>query len=426
MAGSLRRAAGWAKRFLGGDGRDDGERHNQGRNTNPPVDARGRRLSVVSLHDNVLTQCEIESEVEKAYTEGKKLWTKEMLEKLENDLDQEGEFFIEPYVDEYNPLRVQFQYVNPITASVIFDFLLTISSFYISLSNSIKFLGYHDLAHSPMMHDPVQPNVYSIQIYKSGNPSLTPRIPHPGPSHRDRKMVQTLDHLWAETSQIRVAMNMRYHLRIAVVRAQIPAYVDKIVCFNLGHLGAGHETWRCGILRHLAAVTMASMLSEKYGTYVQIYCQDVSYTPACITVLENKGIKVVGMRGALGFTIVDDKTLVFAPSSESRAPVKEIIADLVKPAAMLWLRVKSEDQAATSETPRTRELVEWYNKYTHTSTVTELLGDVVTYVKRSDGDQTSNAGMEDPLLELRQPSGMQGLVPKVNLPSGMEHRIDIF
>jgi hypothetical protein len=49
------------------------------------------------------------------------------------------------------------------------------------------------------------------------------------------------------------------------------------------------------------------------------------------------------LSGARGFTIVDDDTLVFAPWFECKDSVKEIIADLAKPEAMLWLRVKSEE-----------------------------------------------------------------------------------
>lgn len=71
---------------------------------------------------------------------------------------------------------------------------------------------------------------------------------------------------------------------------------------------------------------------------IACFVQDPGYTSADVDALANAGVTV--LRDPHGFLAVDETTIVVtvAPS----VPVRQIIADLARPAAMLWTRVLSD------------------------------------------------------------------------------------
>jgi len=69
--------------------------------------------------------------------------------------------------------------------------------------------------------------------------------------------------------------------------------------------------------------------------------------------LSAQGIDVVGGRGSLAFTHVDENTLVF--SCGPNIPVKQVVADIAKPAAMIW---DSVTPAAEEKTEHTTGMVD--------------------------------------------------------------------
>jgi hypothetical protein len=116
--------------------------------------------------------------------------------------------------------------------------------------------------------------------------------------------------------------------------------INKIIGFGLGGL-----QWlgdRAGARSHtqIAAMkTMASTLRRMTGHEVRCYVQDPAYCDISRTFL--KDIGVVVLDDPKGFLEVDSNTLVFSVCPN--VPVKQIVADLKWPAAMVWDTVNLEE-----------------------------------------------------------------------------------
>ncbi|KAF3059638.1 hypothetical protein GL218_04859 [Daldinia childiae] len=148
------------------------------------------------------------------------------------------------------------------------------------------------------------------------------------------------------------------HFYSTFMRLPLPPYINKIVCIGLGNFIAprsGDENpgmLSLAMLRHAAVVTVAEILFKRFGRQIQIFAQDVNYTPNCAAVLFKNGFSVVGQYGAGGLAEIDDKTFVFAPPSDFC--LKEIVADIAKPAAMFWGTVSTPAEADISSRVRQR------------------------------------------------------------------------
>ncbi|KAK7415735.1 hypothetical protein QQX98_005648 [Neonectria punicea] len=191
---------------------------------------------------------------------------------------------------------------------------------------------------------------------------------------------------------------------------------NKVVCFGLGSLegSVDYSTLdlkhsldglprRSAITQHLAAITMATLLGQQRGIdRVPILVQDPAYTTLGQQFLAAQDIEVIGGNGALGFTYVDEDTLVV--SCHPNVPVKQIVADIARPAAMLWNEVRLEETVAEwsihttydgqetlclpwvtdEDSPRTRELVKGYDMHKFCLDP-ERFGDLGFYVRKDEG-----------------------------------------
>ncbi|KAI1377977.1 hypothetical protein F4677DRAFT_31862 [Hypoxylon crocopeplum] len=197
-----------------------------------------------------------------------------------------------------------------------------------------------------------------------------------------------------------------HHLYSLLMRLPLPPRIDRVVCFNLGCITAkpanDHSRIRRAMYKHAAALTIVEALHRRFGTMIQLFAQDTSYSSECTDVLYKKGFSVVGMHGAGGFAEVNERTLVFAP--DPGFCVKEVVADTVEPAAMFWTTVLSPEDTERSnrshrplafdddltaywelhdadpDTPRVRALVRKYDR--HTFPLTNLLGEVSLYTHK--------------------------------------------
>jgi hypothetical protein len=149
--------------------------------------------------------------------------------------------------------------------------------------------------------------------------------------------------------------------------ARIPKTTRKIVCLGLGSLEGSPDhssldvlatcdglPCRSAMTQHAAALTVAAVLGERLGTGpLPILAQDPAYSLVAKRLLVDVGIEVVGGRGSLAFTHVDESTVVF--SCHPNIPVKQVIADIARPAAMIWNRVAP---AAEEKTEFVAKLIE--------------------------------------------------------------------
>ncbi|KPM43763.1 hypothetical protein AK830_g2799 [Neonectria ditissima] len=226
------------------------------------------------------------------------------------------------------------------------------------------------------------------------------------PSHVDYARLQEA---WDESREIWLNSDSCTHLTEALEKTK--PKVQKLVCFGLGSLEGTAKyssleklhidgrPRRSAISQHLAAITMADVLGKQQGTArLPILVQDPDYTTLAKEFLAAQDIEVVGGRGALGFTYIDDDSLVF--SCHPNVPVKQIVADLARPAAMLWNEVEYEERkpefrvevmggeerlcwpwVTDEDSPRTREMVQEYDLHAFKLDV-ERFGELAFYVRK--------------------------------------------
>ncbi|KAI1641726.1 uncharacterized protein F4817DRAFT_362849 [Daldinia loculata] len=125
----------------------------------------------------------------------------------------------------------------------------------------------------------------------------------------------------------------------------LPTNINKIIAFGLGQIGDVELISPMRIFdvqshrEHALVLTVARALNGRKGTNqennVPVYLQDPAYTTVCKSVLSDTyGFKIIDGFGARGFTMVDENTLVMG--HHPNYPLREIIADIARPAAMCW------------------------------------------------------------------------------------------
>ena len=115
--------------------------------------------------------------------------------------------------------------------------------------------------------------------------------------------------------------------------------IKKIVCFGLGALDNTNPNWPLrSFAQHAAVLTVRDFLQTIDN--VKCYAQDPAYNDRDKELLSSLGI--TPLEDPRGFLAIDQNTLVFSVSPN--APVKEIVADIQWPAAMIWDTV-DEDHA---------------------------------------------------------------------------------
>ena len=161
--------------------------------------------------------------------------------------------------------------------------------------------------------------------------------------------------LWDKARDNWTQSSAHAQLIAAFNEAPVSDTTNKVVGFGLGTLEYDNEKSTIShedglpaygpITQHLAAHDVAVLLGDKLGLKqaLPVIVQDPGYSEVSKRLLAEKGIEVLGGIGSLGFTFVDDNSVVFAFAPN--IPVKQVIADIARPAAMVWDRVtdSSED-----------------------------------------------------------------------------------
>ncbi|CAI6096278.1 unnamed protein product [Clonostachys chloroleuca] len=185
--------------------------------------------------------------------------------------------------------------------------------------------------------------------------------------------------------------------------------VTRIVCFGLGSLARSIEDpirmADDGLpihgpgTQHAAALTLSTILGERLGREpLPVMVQDPAYSEADKKILEEVGIEVIGGFGSLGFTHVDEETIVF--SCHPNIPVRQIVADIAKPAAMIWNKGRYSEEKAEykvitrqgkeglsapyytdHDSPRTAKLLQDYDEFELPNCYSRF-GDLAIYVRK--------------------------------------------
>ncbi|GJN82110.1 hypothetical protein PLIIFM63780_005647 [Purpureocillium lilacinum] len=177
--------------------------------------------------------------------------------------------------------------------------------------------------------------------------------------------------------------------------------IDKIVGFGLGNLTVGsmpHEDpWeRTSGMQHALLVSLADLLEKQAGRPVRRIVQEPIYLDTCKEALRARGVEIA--EPETGFLLVDERTLVITVSCN--VPVRQIVADLARPAGMIWNRVEPEERRfsrgsvidedgeliepyTTDEaSPRVRDLVKGYTEHQLPEEDDEWFNDVAVYIRK--------------------------------------------
>lgn len=134
------------------------------------------------------------------------------------------------------------------------------------------------------------------------------------------------------------------------------AKVTKIICFGLGDLNVKPPDWwriennsqpkdkqepetsvlEGALMHHAIALTIADVVRSSAKTEdlrARLLTQDPHYSNETKHMLRETGFEVIGDYGAGGFAELDDMSIVFSPFT--KAPVKQIIADIARPAVIV-------------------------------------------------------------------------------------------
>jgi hypothetical protein len=115
-------------------------------------------------------------------------------------------------------------------------------------------------------------------------------------------------------------------------------YIKKIVAFECGPMSWFTYRRKPALIHHALVLLLRRVIAERQRmpaeSLVTIF-QDPIYTEGDITALRQLGPRVVN--DPQGFLAIDEETLVV--SINPSTPVRQIVADLAKPAMMVWKRV---------------------------------------------------------------------------------------
>ena len=125
--------------------------------------------------------------------------------------------------------------------------------------------------------------------------------------------------------------------------------VGKVVAFACGSLQRDAESlFPRASFQHALALTLRNAFKQNNLENVACYAQDPEYNEIDNIILGEFGIKVLDDPD--GFLAIDDSSIILSFALE--APIKQIIADLAKPAVIIWDRVyKCDDMQSWWDCP---------------------------------------------------------------------------
>ncbi|KAJ5279562.1 hypothetical protein N7478_004934 [Penicillium angulare] len=162
--------------------------------------------------------------------------------------------------------------------------------------------------------------------------------------------------------------------------------ITKIVAVSLGCLTYAHSSRVSQQKQHWMIITLRDWLKEKNNsTHFPCFVQDPVYEDSDKAILAQHEVEVID--DPLAWLEMDDQSIVV--SIASNVPSKEIIADVSRPAVVIWYRVTDKDYDQKGQpsltdpcSPRVRKMMEGYD--CHDFGAGECLGsdEILMYVRR--------------------------------------------
>ncbi|KAJ5702666.1 hypothetical protein N7488_010214 [Penicillium malachiteum] len=155
--------------------------------------------------------------------------------------------------------------------------------------------------------------------------------------------------------------------------------IDNIIGFACGSIALeGNE--QCAV-QTAVLLTVRNWLKERdEDRRIPCYLQDPMNTDIDREVLADWDVEILD--DPRGWLKVDERSVVL--SVAPNVPVREIIADIARPAILIWFKVPDKDESSTDpSTSRVREMMADYDVYQFEPTVDGLDGGVVIYIRKS-------------------------------------------
>ncbi len=172
------------------------------------------------------------------------------------------------------------------------------------------------------------------QLYIPHVPDREPSLcrNEPVDTERTRQEFNSGVQAWRETEEYK-------RIETLLHTETLPAGITKIVAFALGDIGRAGSGHSRSICQHALILCVRDALNSRLGPgqpAVRCFAQDPAYREVDKQVLGEAGITVVG--DPRGFLEVDDNTVVISISPN--IPVRQITADIARPAVLMWNVVK--------------------------------------------------------------------------------------
>ncbi|KAJ5640845.1 hypothetical protein N7528_000470 [Penicillium herquei] len=163
--------------------------------------------------------------------------------------------------------------------------------------------------------------------------------------------------------------------------------IDNIIGFACGSIALeGNES--CAV-QTAVLFTLRDWLKElDQDRHIPCYLQDPMNTDVDREVMADWDVEILD--DPRGWLKVDERSVVL--SVAPNVPVREIIADIARPAILIWHNVPDKDEYSTDpSTFRVREMMADYDVYQFEPTVDGLNGGVMIYIRKSAIPPTPNA-----------------------------------
>ncbi|EPS32428.1 hypothetical protein PDE_07388 [Penicillium oxalicum 114-2] len=203
----------------------------------------------------------------------------------------------------------------------------------------------------------------------------------PNPTRpRDKVAQEFLDHSrkWHETD---VAQQL-----VCLLRSHASTHdITKIIGLALGAISYGADDRSDSYIQHALLLTLRNwLLGQGDPAHLACYAQDPGYRSVDRQVLKEHGIDVIDDPQA--WLEIDNQSIVF--SVAPNVPVKEIVADIARPAIVIWERVGYEDadqEGKMSRSPRVRAMLEQYEVFDFGAEDDPAFCNTVMYIRRCRG-----------------------------------------
>ena len=186
-------------------------------------------------------------------------------------------------------------------------------------------LHYHQIqeltTHRRHWHDPAQPFQSLSVIWLEIEPSKSP------PAEKLCEALHATVTTWEASDHFA-------QLNAVLATVAPPRTVNKVIAFALGSLSWDAQPSAQTILQHAFLLALGKSLAPHDGRLLTCYAQDPAYTTEDKEVLAGEGISI--LYDPQGFIDVDDDTILL--SIAPNVPVSQIVADIARPAVIVWER----------------------------------------------------------------------------------------